>query len=475
MSRWASLPLSLVGRTSLVKMVILPKFLYLFQHIPICINKSFFTGLDSILRSFLWGNKPARLKKSILQLPKAKGGLALPNFQQYYWACNIKKLLFWNRDNYSDNCPPWVHMETSSMKNTLYSIVCSQLPLVVNKVSDNPIVTSSLRIWVQFRKHHGLQRGSTCMPILNNYFFPPSSLDSAFLLWTSNGLLKINYLYEEGVFASFSSLSKKYNLPSHHLFRFFQIRHFIKKQFPHFPNRPPESQIDHFLALNASRRHLISVIYNLINSITADPTDTFKDIWEQDLGVSITEDLWHSILNQVHSSSICARHGLIQCKILFRAHLTNAHLAKIFPDRSAACNRCKQSPANHLHMFWTCPKLVTFWSYVFETLKKALNINIVPDPFLALFGVSPLPDLLAQDRKVIAFTTILARRAILLKWKHTSPPSHDRWIQDIFYCVGLEKLRCSLSGSLKSFYKTWDPFLNYIKGLPCSPPTGNNS
>lgn len=273
-------------------------------------------------------------------------------------------------------------------------------------------------------------------------FFPPSSLDSAFLLWTPNGLLKINDLYEKGVFASFSSLSKKYNLPSHHLFRFFQIRHFIKKQFPHFPKR---------------RRHLISVIYILINSITVDPTDTFKDIWEQDLGVSITEDLWHNILNQVHSSSICARHGLIQCKILFRAHLTNAQLANIFPDRSAACNRCKQSPANHLHMFWTCPKLATFWSYLFETLKKALNINIVPDPFLALFGVSPMPDLMARDRKVMAFTTILARRAILLKWKHPSPPSHDRWIQDIFYCVGLEKLRCSLSGSLKSFYKTWDP------------------
>lgn len=114
-------------------MVILPKFLYLFQHLLICMNKSFFNGFDGLLCLFLWGNKPARLKKSILRLPKAKGSLALPNFQQYYWACNIHKLLFWNRDSYSDNCPPWVHKETSLTKSSLYSIVCSQLALVLPK------------------------------------------------------------------------------------------------------------------------------------------------------------------------------------------------------------------------------------------------------------------------------------------------------------------------------------------------------
>lgn len=66
-------------------------------------------------------------------------------------------------------------------------------------------------------------------------------------------------------------------------------------------------------------------------------------------------------------------------------------------------------------MFWTCPQLETFWLSVFDTLKIALNTNIDLDPLLALFGVSSRPALTAQDRKVVAFTTILARQAILLK------------------------------------------------------------
>lgn len=71
------------------------------------------------------------------------------------------------------------------------------------------------------------------------------------------------------------------NVPSHHLFRFFHIKHFIQQQFPHFPNCPPEMHIDHFLDLNIKHKRLISVIYNLIHSNNVDLIDTLKDIWAQ--------------------------------------------------------------------------------------------------------------------------------------------------------------------------------------------------
>ena len=79
-SRWSTLPLSLVGRINLIKMVVLPKFLYLFQHITVFIRKSFFAKFDQTISSFLWGNKPRRIKRVYLQRPKAMGGMALPNF-----------------------------------------------------------------------------------------------------------------------------------------------------------------------------------------------------------------------------------------------------------------------------------------------------------------------------------------------------------------------------------------------------------
>lgn len=83
--RWDPLPLSLGGRINTVKMNILPKFLYIFQCLPIFLTKSFFTKLNNQISSFIWNKKPPRIKRSVLQRPRSMGGMALPNFLYYYW------------------------------------------------------------------------------------------------------------------------------------------------------------------------------------------------------------------------------------------------------------------------------------------------------------------------------------------------------------------------------------------------------
>ncbi len=113
---------------SCCKATVHPQFLYLFQHIPVFIRKSFFSNLDQLISSFLWGNKWARIGRIALRLPKSLGRLALPDFHYYYWACNINKLLFWNTGKAVSECPQWALLEISSSRFCLWSVVCSQLP-----------------------------------------------------------------------------------------------------------------------------------------------------------------------------------------------------------------------------------------------------------------------------------------------------------------------------------------------------------
>lgn len=185
--------------------------------------------------------------------------------------------------------------------------------------------------------------------------------------------------------------------------------------------------------------------------------------------MAITDEQWGHAQAMVHSSSICARHGLIQCKILHRVHYTNAKLSKIYPNVKDACNRCNQSPANHTYMFWSCPKLTTFWMNFFDTLSRAYEHTISPNPLSAIFGISPDADLPVVLERALAFTSLLARRLILLNWKLPRPPTHDRWIKEVLDNLRLEKLRSSLKGTTSKSLGSWNPFLGLVDSLNLSP------
>ena len=67
--RWIKLPLSIAGRIGIIKMVVLPRFLYLFANIPIPLNNSFFRTLQSILCRLVWAGKRPRVAWRTLVLP----------------------------------------------------------------------------------------------------------------------------------------------------------------------------------------------------------------------------------------------------------------------------------------------------------------------------------------------------------------------------------------------------------------------
>lgn len=71
LERWKSLGLSLAGKVNCIKMNVLPKFLYLFQCIPLYLTKSFFKSIDRAFISFIWNNKTPRTRKDLLQMPKS--------------------------------------------------------------------------------------------------------------------------------------------------------------------------------------------------------------------------------------------------------------------------------------------------------------------------------------------------------------------------------------------------------------------
>ena len=107
-----------------------------------------------------------------------------------------------------------------------------------------------------------------------------------------------------------------------------------------------------------------------------------------------------------------------------------------------------------------------FAANIFKAYSKMFQKDVTPNPICALFGCTPeIHGLKGKAGVVIAFTSLIARRLILLSWKKDTPPTSPRWIRDIMHFLTLEKIRSTLKGSLQKFERAWTPFLEYYKSL----------
>jgi len=117
------LPISIIGRINTLKMNILPKLLYLFQNIPLSPPFGFFSQMKKMFIRFLWNNKRARLRLSLMYLPYERGGLKCPNFKLYYWAAQLRSIMFY----YTNHSPHWIEMESQGLNLPLPSYIYTQI------------------------------------------------------------------------------------------------------------------------------------------------------------------------------------------------------------------------------------------------------------------------------------------------------------------------------------------------------------
>ena len=106
------------------------------------------------------------------------------------------------------------------------------------------------------------------------------------------------------------------------------------------------------------------------------------------------------------------------------------------------CERCNSPAAGMTHTFWSCSKLVEFWSGVCKTLNDAFGNNVQPTAELAIFGVvDPELPLTTTQENAFAFGSLLARRRLVLKWKSPHPPTVSTWLSDLMLFLKLEKIK----------------------------------
>lgn len=158
------------------------------------------------------------------------------------------------------------------------------------------------------------------------------------------------------------------------------MRNFVKQNIPLYPNAPSQSPMEVILLRDPHKTGDISNtgIYEKRSQWAGTTTvEHLKSAWQDDLGGEIAEEQWQTALKRIHSSSVCATHGLLQFKIIHRLHWSKQKLNKIFPE-IPSCDRCGLTPASLWLICSGAARRYQITGKPFSRPYQQFYINILP-------------------------------------------------------------------------------------------------
>lgn len=259
---------------------------------------------------------------------------------------------------------------------------------------------------------------------------------------------------------TFNQIMDKYGISKHDLFRYFQIRDFITKKtllLTDMEVTQVEKQV-FFSQGDVS----IGTFYARLKGCSRFGYQALGIVWDKELGVEITGEMWDHIWDNARKISVCNRSRAMQFKILHRAHVAPSSLSKYRKEVSPFCLKCKTEIGDLTHYLWSCVKIQKYWNDILFEIQKILKKELELNPIFLVLGLpsSKIPDIC--HKKLYNVLTFCARKNILQHWISDKAPLVRGWHRTIMEYIPLDFLTCLLHSKTDTFVRIWKPFLDNV-------------
>lgn len=301
---WRTLPLTLLGRAALFKMLALPRFLYILHNCPYPIPDTYFLAIEGEIRTLLWDGGTPRIALPKLNLGWYDGGIALPNIRLYYWASQLAVINQWIHYPYNN---PSIHLEEyqtgkEGYLGALYSKPCGRRYI-------GPMA-QTLDIWHKANKLGWAQKLTKATPLWYTQQLGQLCHFKGFDRWDAIGISVVGDLLHKGRILTFSELQTKYSLAPTEHFRYRQIHHALTTQISDITNIPEHSPLEDRLIIDPMPKKAISFTYRKLCNNLPNPFLNLREQWTADLG-HLEEEDWQQALMSPREVAINHRFRLI--------------------------------------------------------------------------------------------------------------------------------------------------------------------
>lgn len=451
---WARLPLGVTGRINLVKMVLLPKVLYMTWHSPIYLVLRHFKLMEVILKPFIWGNNRHKIAWQKLKNPTDLAGMALPDLNAYYIAAQLSQIFHIDKTD-SERfmhflCPRWAHPTQDTL-----AVIAGKTTREDKNARGKTLLYHYTKIWNLAMDKLQLSAINEFTPLWHNINLPEFNIIPDNEVWSSRGIFYMSHIIHSGRLKTFERLQTEFALPNQMLFRYIQLRHAFYTQFPQGETNLTNNPLMEALKCPDPKK-LISQFYQMLTLPQATKAAyALKSRWEGEVG-TIADDEWSDALDACKLVSPKLSDRLTQTFLLHRAYLTPLKLAKFKSNQTTICPMCDQATGTFFHLLWQCPRIQAYWAQIVRFLHDTMGSPVTLQPKLCILGILSDPEINKLKKIFVHETLFSARKVIARNWMRPDPPEFTHWIIEVNNTLPYKKLVYLHRGCPLKYDQIWD-------------------
>ena len=442
-----------IGRTAVLKSLILSKLIYLWILLPNPPNNTL-KKLQSDIFNFVWDKKNDKIKRSISIRQIKDGGINIPHIETYVQSLKLT----------------WMKKLTSEKTHKWKKIILSQHPELDNIKLCGPdafLNRTTNPFWSDFFKAFSRLNNVTdptspdeflAEPLFDNSKFKIGGKTFRFNDWIEKGIFTVNALVKEnGSFMNMQEFILTYDFNPRFL-DFLGCMNTVKKYFSKFdilldsnnPGTTPKA-LDILINSPKGSRFIYNTFFGKRDISTATKN------WESIIGKRLNWGLTFKKINKIKEIKI----KWFQMKICYRILVTNSILKNMGIVNSNMCNFCENERDTIMHYMWDCCHIQTFWkefkTYFIEKCMNSARITITP--CLILFGND---DHITTDE---GFDIILLQTKFYIHKCRMNKitPNLRTWKLEIKEFFKVDKYINRMEMSMVKFNKKWYPYLNLLE------------
>ncbi len=421
---WSKRNLTVLGRITVVKSLLIPKFNHLILSIPNP-RTDFLKTLQTKIYKFIWNNKNGKICRNQLSNDFADGGLRLVKVDLFFEALKctwIRRIVSGNVDEKGLNLfKQFTGIDINDLEKG------SMFTYNVAKTVRNIFWKEVLLAWYKVKKQH---IPITCDDVLksslwNNEYFKIGGKEFNYKRWTNRGIHFVTDLIHpnENRFLLLQEIREKYGLISNFL-EYNSVLQAVKSPFKQqFHDNAsivpiPRPFIPFHLSCILKDKKGCKSLYKYFSSPKVPKS---KQYWERKLNLTFSDNEWKMNCLIPFKCTMDVKFRWFQYRITNRILTTNTFMYKIGQRGDDRCTFCDEEPETIEHLLVDCKKVKPIWSKFQNWCYEKLHIPIVLQKREILFGTDLKKENLALNLFIILIKFYIYRKRCQISFPFFTP------------------------------------------------------